>query len=239
MEQGPAMQELGIEVCVENVDDALAAESAGATRIEFNSALALEGLTPSIAACERLKQQCGLPVIAMLRLHANGFVFSPAEQQIMLRDCELLLAAGVDGIAFGALNSQGTLDLPFLRKVAGLCDEKQLVMHRAFDQLEDQRGGLEQLIDLGFRRVLTSGGAATVDLGIERLIELVQWSAGRIEILPGGGVNLDNAVQLLEITGCSQLHGTFRRQGCDRIRLNTQAVGELRSRLNRLISQSS
>ncbi len=227
-----------IEVCVENVEDALAAETAGATRIEINNALALQGLTPAIAACALLKQQCRLPIIAMLRPHANGFVYSQAEQQGLLRDGELLLQTGVDGLAFGALNDNGTLDLRLLSKVSQLCGDKELVVHRVFDELKDQRRGLEQLVDCGVQRVLTSGGAASAECGIDRLRELVAWSAGRVEILPGGGVTLSNASKLIEQTGCSQIHGTFRGNDSNRIRPDLAMVAQLSWMLNGLGSKA-
>lgn len=198
-----------IEVCLENPLKALAAQTAGATRIEINSALRLDGLTPTLAACRWLKANCSLPVIAMLRPHM-GFHLEPLEQEILLEDARLLLDAGVDGLAYGALNGRGELNVEYIRQVAELCGERTLVCHRAFDQLVDQRHGLEQLIDCGVRRVLTSGGAKTAELGLARLAELQNWARGRIEILPGSGINATNALRIAQESGCRQLHGTFQ-----------------------------
>ncbi len=209
-----------LEVCVQSAEDALSAAAAGATRIELNSALQLDGLTPSLATCQWLTAHCTTPLIAMLRPHNDGFQFTAVEKSIMLADCDLLLSAGVAGVAVGAIDGSGNLDIKFLRDVAELCRGRELVCHRAFDRVVDQRIGLEQLIDCGVRRVLTSGEAQTAELGSARLRELVDWSRGRIEILPGAGVNSTNARHLLEATGCTQLHGTFRR--------NPAEIGQVR-----------
>ena len=199
-----------IEVCVERPSDALLAQAAGATRIEINSALRLDGLTPTLGTCRWLKANCQLPVIAMLRPHSDGFFLNADDQRIALADCELLLSTGIDGIAYGALDANGNLQLDYFQQIAGLCGPCELVCHRAFDRLTDQRRGLRQLIDCGVRRVLTSGGAATAEQGIDRLRELVEWSQGEIEILPGAGINSSNAQRIVELTGCTQVHGTFR-----------------------------
>ena len=198
-----------IEVCLENPLDAIPAQSAGATRIEINSALSLDGLTPSLETCRWLKANSGLPVIAMLRPH-TGFCLEAVEQDTLLDDARLLLDAGVDGLAYGALDKLGNLNVEYMQQISELCGDRALVCHRAFDQLVDQRRGLEQLIDCGVRRVLTSGGAKTAEQGLARLTELQNWARGRIEILPGSGINSTNALRIARLSGCRQLHGTFR-----------------------------
>jgi copper homeostasis protein len=206
-----------IEVCIEQKEDALVAEAAGASRIEINRQLSSDGLTASIEDCQWLKQHCRLPLIAMLRPHDRGFVYDTRTQHLLLDDCHALLASGVDGIACGALQADGKVEAGFLRKIARICENKELVMHRAFDQVTDQRASLEQLIDCGVSRVLTSGGAAHVEAGMDRLRELILWAGDRIEVLPGGGVNSGNAQRLMQSTNCGQLHGTFRDRNAQRI----------------------
>lgn len=198
-----------IEVCIDHPTHALLAQTAGATRIEINSALALDGLTPTIAACRWIKAHCSLPLIAMLRPR-NVFLMEPVEQEIAVEDGRLLLDAGVDGLAYAALDQQGALNTHYMQQIADLCGDRDFVCHRAFDRLTDQRRGLEQLIDCGVTRVLTSGGAATAELGLVRLSELHQRARGRIEILPGGGIHAGNARRIAERCGSGQLHGSFR-----------------------------
>ena len=202
-----------IEVCIDHPRDALLAQSAGATRIEINSALRLDGLTPTLAACRWTLAHCELPLIAMVRPR-DSFFLDLAEQEIALEDGRLLLEAGVAGLAYGALDRHGELNVEYLRQIAALCGGRELVCHRAFDRLKDQRRGLEQLIDCGVTRVLTSGGAATAELGLGRLAELHDWARGRIEILPGGGIHAGNARRIVQHSGCQQLHGSFRAKTC-------------------------
>lgn len=199
-----------IEVCVDRLQDAVDSLAAGATRIEMNYALELSGLTPSPGSCQWLKANCDAPVVAMLRPHNRGFLYTAAEQSMLLRDCETLLATGIDGVVFGALTEKGLLDMNLIGQVARMVGDREMIVHRAFDELPDQRVGLQQLIECGVDRVLTSGGAATAEAGVDRLRELVDLSAGRIEILPGGGITAGNAVALVRQTGCDQIHGSFR-----------------------------
>lgn len=198
-----------IEVCIDHPSDAPLAQSAGATRIEINSALRLDGLTPTLGACCWVKAHCTLPVIAMLRPR-DSFFLEPAEQEIALEDGRLLLDAGVDGLAYGALDRLGELNVEYMQQVSDLCGQCDFVCHRAFDRLVDQRQGLELLIDCGVTRVLTSGAAPTAELGLERLAELHEWARERIEILPGGGIHAGNARRIIQQSGCQQLHGSFR-----------------------------
>lgn len=220
------MNSIEIEVCLETTADATAVEAAGATRIEINSSLDRDGLTPSLEACRWLKRNCQLPIIAMLRNHHQDFYVDSATQKQLMRDGERLLAAGVDGIAYGAVDADGQLNCSYFRELAALCGERPLVCHRVFDTLPDQLRALEQLIDCGVRRVLTSGGAATAEQGIAQLEKLVDSARGRIEILPGSGINAKNAQKFLEI-GCRQLHGTFRS-------LHVEEAGSIRTNLAEL-----
>lgn len=224
------MNRIQIEVCLEHHEDALAVQSAGATRIELNSSLNLDGLTPSLAACRWLKANCQLPVIAMLRSHNDGFFVDSETQKNLVRDCELLLEAGADGIAYGAVDATGKLNINYFSEMAAICGAHDLVCHRAFDTLSDPLLGLEQLIDCGVHRILTSGGARTAEQGIELLRTLVEHARDRIEILPGSGISAGNALRILQTTGCRQLHGTFRLRGTplerESIRTN---IGELKA----------
>lgn len=198
-----------VEVCVDRVADAMTAVAAGATRIELNCALEMDGLTPAAASCQWLKQHCSVPIVAMLRPHARSFVYSASDEASILRDCQQLLQAGVDGIVFGGLNERGQIAIPILQRVLGACGGRPVVFHRAFDQLKDQSQGLEQLIECGVRRVLTSGGAKTALEGVAQLKRLHDLAEGRIEILPGAGINSRNAQAILQASGCCQLHGSF------------------------------
>jgi copper homeostasis protein len=218
-----------IEVCVEGLLAVRIAIKAGADRLELNSSLALEGLTPDLEDCVAARRMSNLPLIAMLRPHANGFVYDRDAREVILRDLPRLLECGVDGVAFGALKAEGGIDEELIAQVRQSLPGKWLVMHRAFDELGDQAGGLEKLIELGVDRVLTSGGAHTAEAGAEQLRKLVIQSRGRIEILPGAGIRPHNAMAILQATGCVQLHGTFKQALPERILPDPQAITELKS----------
>ena len=217
-----------IEVCVEGFAGAEIAVKAGADRLELNSSLVLDGLTPSLKDLAAIKSLTVIPVICMLRPHAISFTYDVATQLSMLRELEQLLALGADGVAVGGLTEGGVIDLEFMAELRKHSVSRALVMHRAFDQLPDQVAGLEQLIDLGVDRVLTSGGAASAEAGAVNLRELVIQSRGRIEILPGAGIRLANAESLLRTTGCNQLHGTFKQEFCQLILPDPQAIAALK-----------
>lgn len=217
-----------IEVCVEGLSGAKIAIDAGADRLELNSKLALDGLTPAFEDLVAVRQLTTIPLIAMLRPQPTSFVYDRATQLSMLRDLERLLASGADGVAVGGLNPLGEIDAALLAEVRRQSASKVIVMHRAFDRLRDQASGLEQLIDLGIDRVLTSGGAVTAEVGAEQLRQLRIQSRGRIEILPGAGIRATNALAILEITGCNQLHGTFKQDLPDRTLPDPVTIAQLR-----------
>jgi copper homeostasis protein len=204
-----------LEVCVASVDDALAAQAGGAGRLELNTALALGGLTPSLGALLEVKRAVALPVVAMLRPRPGGFAYSDSDFAIMRRDLDLLLAHGADGVACGVLHDDGTIDERRCRALVEQAGAAQAVFHRAFDVTPDPLAALEQLIALGFRRVLTSGQQENAYNGAALIAELVRRAAGRIEILPAGGVNRFTAADILTRTGCDQVHASLRQPRLD------------------------
>jgi copper homeostasis protein len=211
-----------LEVCVESVDDAKAAARGGAGRIELNAALTLDGLTPSIGLLAEVRRAVGarFPVIAMARPRAGDFVYSDSEFRVLLRDAALALEHGADGIAFGILTASGDVDMKRCRRVMGVTKTGASVVavfHRAFDQVRDPFAALEQLIDLGVRRVMTSGHQPTALRGARLIAELLDHAAGRIEILPAGGIRPANARAIVDRTRCDQLHSSLRNPGTGRM----------------------
>lgn len=200
-----------LEVCIASVDDAREAVAGGADRLELNVAIELGGLTPSAALLAAVKQSVAVPVIAMVRPRGAGFAYRASEVQVMLRDAELLLAGGADGIAWGALSSDGRIDAATCRAMVQLAGDRQTVFHRAFDLASDPLRTAYELADLGVGRIMTSGRATTAWEGREVIAELQEQCGRRVEILPAGGVEPDNVRQLLQLTGCTQVHGSFRR----------------------------
>ncbi len=199
-----------IEVCVGRISAAAGALAAGADRIELNSALELDGLTPSIGAVHALCSISDKPIIAMLRPHHQGFVYDQHDRVAILRDAELLMRTGMAGVACGALLDEATIDRSLMHEVRDICADRILVFHRAFDQLTNQLAAIEILIELGVDRILTSGGRPTAEAGLDRLCELNHRFGQFIEILPAGGITQSNALKIVTATGCRQIHGSFR-----------------------------
>ena len=195
-----------LEVCCGSVDDVLQAERGGADRVELNSCLLLGGLTPSIGELITAKRLSSLPVMTMVRPRQAGFCYTDAEYQTALADAEKLLACGSDGLVFGFLNADGTLDAPRTRELARIAGNRTKVFHRAIDVCADWKRLLGQLIEIGIDRVLTSGLAPDVYYGIDVIREMVDFAQGAIEIMPGAGVNLKNVDRIVEATGCRQIH---------------------------------
>jgi copper homeostasis protein len=205
-----------LEVAVASVDDALVAAENGAHRVELNAALELGGLTPSLGVLREVRKAVQLPIIVMLRPRSGGFVYSAAEFRTMQQDCDLALSNGGDGIAFGFLHADRGIDVDRCRQLIRQAGRAQTVFHRAFDNTSDPVTALDQLIDLGVTRVLTSGGRATAPEGAGMIARLVERAGDRIEILPGGGVRAENVVDLIRVTGCNQVHGSFSEARGDR-----------------------
>lgn len=199
-----------LEVCVDDVAGLDAAIEGGADRIELCSALALGGLSPSSGLMAEAGRRA-LPVIALIRPRSGGFVYGAAEERVMLQDIARAADLGLAGVAIGALRPEdGALDLALLRRLAGAAGALQLTLHRAFDLVPDPAAALEQAVDLGFQRVLSSGGATTAAAGSARLAELVAQSRGRLRMLAGSGITAANAAALLDASGVPELHASCR-----------------------------
>jgi copper homeostasis protein len=204
-----------LEVAVASLDDALVAVGAGADRLELNAALALGGLTPSLGTLIEVKQAVAIPVVVMIRPRPGGFAYTAAEFRVMQRDTDLALAHGADGIAFGILQADGQVDAERNRRLVEQIGDLTAVFHRAFDVTPDASAALEELIALGFQRVMTSGQMASALLGADTISALIRQAAGRIEILPAAGINAQTAAAVLGRTGCEQLHASLRGHRTD------------------------
>lgn len=207
------MPRITLEIACGSIQDAMIADRGGADRLELCSAMELGGLTPSLGLAFEVSERCTTPFVAMIRPRAGGFRFGGPDLAVMERDASLLLEAGASGIVFGCLTGDGDVDVKACRRLMRAAGRNEsvfhpveAVFHRAFDEARDQLGALDVLIDLGFTRVLTSGGAKTALEGVARIRQLVEKAAGRIEILPGGGIREHNVEAVVKQTGCEQVH---------------------------------
>jgi copper homeostasis protein len=197
-----------LEICCGSIDDAIEAEAGGAQRVELCSALFLGGLTPSLGTMQYARQRLTIPIMAMVRPRGGGFCYTDAEFATMERDAEALIANGAEGIVFGVLKQDGTIDLERLRRLREIAGTRQSVFHRAFDVTPDPFRALDQLVDLGITRILTSGQQDSVPEGADLIRRLIEYAGGGIEILPGGGIKPYNIADVIARTGCGQVHLT-------------------------------
>ena len=204
-----------IEICVASIDGAIAAQEGGAHRIELNSGLALGGVTPSVGLASMVAQDLDIPVVSMLRPRESGFCYSDREFQLMRRDLDALLDAGVEGVAFGVLKANGTVDATRCERLLSQFGSQEPVFHRAFDVVPDGEAALETLKSLGVRRVMTSGLAATAIEGAATIRSLRGTAGSEIEILVAGGVRSHNIGELAEVTGCTQFHAALLTDATD------------------------
>ena len=213
------------EVCAGSVQDCINAQLGGADRVELNSALHLGGLTPSLAMLKLVKEKTSLKVICMDRPRAAGFCYDDVEIETMFEDAKILLENGADGISFGFLNSDATINVTETKKMVELIHQyqKEAVFHRAFDCVDDPMHAIKQLIDCGVDRILTSGLQPTAMQGASVLEKLQSEFGDQIELLAGSGINANNIRALKEQTGLHQFHGSCKEWCKD----PTTAVGNV------------
>jgi copper homeostasis protein len=199
-----------LEVCVDSAQGLAAAIEGGAGRIELCSALELGGLTP-LPSLMQIAAKAPIPVYAMIRPHAGPFIFDATDEEAMLADIDAVRAAGLEGVVIGANHADGTLDMPLIHRLKAHAAGLGSTLHRAFDLVPDADLALEQAIELGCERILTSGCVPKAMDGLDVLKRLSAKAAGRISIMPGSGVRPGNVGEIIRATGASEVHGSCSR----------------------------
>lgn len=203
-----------MEVCVDSIESALAAARGGASRLEVCSSLSEGGLTPSTGLLRVITENVAIPAFAMVRPRGGDFVYTRLEQEVMARDIESLLECGARGLVFGCLTTEGELDCPALKTLIGLARRKKpgidLTLHRAIDLTRDIKASAQRAAELGFTRVLTSGGAASALLGAATIAELVRDL--EMNVMPGGGISEENMAEVMETTRAVEYHASARER---------------------------
>lgn len=212
-----------VEVAIDSVAGARAAEAAGADRLELCASLVEGGLTPSLGAIDAVRAAVALPVFAMVRPRAGDFAYDAAEFDVMLRDVAWLRAAGANGIVTGVLRPDGHVDRERLRALVAAAAPLPVTFHRAFDLCADPAAALEGLVAAGVARVLTSGQAADAPRGVEAIARHVARAGDRLVVMAGAGVRPDNVRELVVRSGVREVHLSatvwragamqFRREG--------------------------
>jgi copper homeostasis protein len=178
-----------VEVCVDSLDSALAAERGGAQRVELCSGLMEGGVTPSAGLIATTRQKVSIGLHVMIRPRPGDFCYSPDEFSVMQRDVLMAKQLGADGLVFGILDLDGSVDVPKTRQLVELARPLKTTYHRAFDMSADLGRSLEQVIETGADRILTSGGEPTAVEGAETLRSLVELANGRVIVMACGGID--------------------------------------------------
>ena len=199
------------EICANSVESCVEAQRGGADRVELCAGIPEGGTTPSygdIVMARRVLTTTKLHVI--IRPRGGDFLYSDLEKEIMLEDVRMARQLGVDGVVFGALTAEGDVDMEFMRRLMAEAEGMSVTFHRAFDVCRDPFKALEQIIELGCERILTSGQMPKAEEGIDLLKQLVDKSGNRIIIMSGCGVNASNIAHIAEVTGACEFHFSGR-----------------------------
>ncbi|MFL5468371.1 MAG: copper homeostasis protein CutC [Gemmatimonadaceae bacterium] len=195
-----------VEAAVETLESALSADRAGVDRIELCAALNVGGTTPPQELIKAVRDRCRIPLFVMIRPRAGDFTYSQAEAEIMRMEIEAARLCGVAGIVTGALDVDQNLDLAKTQSFLDAAKGLPVTFHRAFDFAANGEAALEQLMDIGVTRILTSGGGQTALDGADRIASFVARARGRITVVAGGGVRRNNVRDLIGKTGVTELH---------------------------------
>lgn len=194
-----------LEICANSYRSAIHAQSAGANRIELCSELAIGGITSSFGLIQKVTESLKIPVFVLIRPRSGNFTYSDDEFEIMKYNILQCKALGCSGIVSGILNEDNTVDIDRTKALIELAKPLPFTFHRAFDWVKNPLQAITQLADLGVDRVLTSGQAKSAKEGIELLKQLKEKSKNRITILPGSGINVNNAL-VFKNAGFSEIH---------------------------------
>ena len=195
-----------LEISVESIEAAQAAERGGADRIELCGNLSVGGVTPSAELMRVVREQVRIPIFTMIRTRGGDFVYSPTEFEAMKKEIATAKQLGVDGVVLGILDSNHQIDVVRTRDLVRLSHPLPTTFHRAFDECPDLLQALEEVIRTGVARILTSGGAPTALEGTTMLANLVAAAQSRVVILPGAGINASNIAEIAEKTHASEFH---------------------------------
>lgn len=214
-----------IEVCANGVESCLAAQAGGADRVELCAGMSEGGTTPSygeIVTAKELLHTTRLHVI--IRPRGGDFLYTPLEVRRMISDIELCKRVGVDGVVFGCLTPEGDIDMQVNAALMEHAEGMSVTFHRAFDRCRDPFQALEQLIDLNFDRILTSGQQPNAEKGMDLLRQLNEQAQHRIELLAGCGVNEHNILRIAEYTHIREFHFSARERVHSKMLFSNSAV---------------
>jgi len=213
-----------IEIAANSLQSAINAQDGGDSRIELCSALELGGITPGAGLIRKVKHALQIPVFVLIRSRSGDFIYSDQEMEVMLEDIRFCVSEGIDGIVWGGLKPDGTIDEERLQMIKKEAKGMQITFHRAFDHCIDPIAGLNTLIANKIDRLLTSGQTSNVVEGRMLIKKLIKEAKGRITIMPGCGVNENNIQPVAAFTGASEFHASMKTLVKSRTLFNNKNV---------------
>lgn len=195
-----------LEICVESVEHAVAAERGGAHRVELCSDLPSGGITPSAGLMQTARRYVRVPIHVLIRPRAGDFCYSDRELEIMRNDILAAKQFGMDGVVLGILHESTRVDVARTKALVEFAHPLPVTFHRAFDASENLEASLEEVIQTGASRILTSGGQPRATDGLSTLTRLVQAARGRILLMPCGNINSENVVRIVQVTSAREIH---------------------------------
>lgn len=199
-----------LEIASNSVASALAAQAGGADRVELFDNLGEGGTTPSYASIAVARERLRIPLFVLIRPRPGDFHYDALETELMLRDIANCRQLGCDGVVIGALDADGAVDMPLCRELVAAAGPLGITFHRAFDAARDLTDALEQVVELGCQRVLSSGGQAGAGQGSDMLVRLVAQAGDRLSVMAGAGITPDNIAGIASVTGCRELHASAK-----------------------------
>ncbi len=199
-----------LEICANSVTSAIIAQAGGADRIELCANLKEGGTTPSYGEILTARRQLHIPLYIIIRPRSGDFLYSPIEFEVMKQDVQIAKALNAEGVVFGILDQDGNVDKIRNKELLEIAKPLSSTFHRAFDMCSNLPVALEDIILLGFERILTSGGKQNALLGAAVIKKLVQQAEGRIAIMPGSGINEQNILDIARATGAVEFHTTAK-----------------------------
>ena len=199
-----------VEIVTSDLNSSLIAAEGGADRIELCDNLAVGGTTQSFGVIKACREKISIQLFPIIRPRGGDFVYSDEEYHIMIDDIKVCKQFNCDGVVFGLLRKDGSIDVERSKRLVDLAYPMEVTFHRAFDRCNDPFKALEDIIEMGFNRILTSGQKPTAPEGVDLLKDLVQKADDRIIIMPGSGVRKENIRSLANTTGATELHSSLR-----------------------------
>ena len=195
------------EACVESFEKSLEAQNNGANRIELCENLAVGGTTPSYGTVKVCLEKLNIPIFPMIRARGGNFIYSKDEIKIMKEDIKIFKELGVKGVVLGCLTSDNKIDLEFTKELVDLAYPMEVTFHKSIDEILNPLDYIDDLVNIGIKRILTSGGKATALEGKDLINEIIKKSNGRLKIVVAGKVTKENLNELCNLIFANEFHG--------------------------------